>query len=224
MNNCNRFQTPLRCICRTARPECTTTTLRGPNVFRRTPRRMSTGTGMSMSFLSLASDESERSVLSAMSYDHQDGSDSMSSLDASSAAAAASLVEPIDDLMEELVAEATQNWATTSSTRRSALAPEQQVMELAVERLDIDVSHLKDAHDAAGKTFYQLRLVSANNNNNNFDSHYRDFISSVLIGYACLKGIDQGYQKRQFTFQDSRHLYLFCELLGQTGRFEDAAF
>ncbi|CAB9507733.1 expressed unknown protein [Seminavis robusta] len=165
-----------------------------------------------------------RRSLSMYSLDSSDGNysasfssscaDSMSSIDSENSSA----YEPIDDLVDQLVCESTKRYATTNPAIRISKevvwSPQPNTIELAVKKLD--------AVGDAGKSYYELRILAAGG------EHYVNYdtaaITSVLIGYACLDGIDGGLLLRRYTFQDSQHLYNFCELLGEKGRFEDAAF
>jgi hypothetical protein len=131
------------------------------------------------------------------------------------------LYESIDDLMDQLVVKATQRHAKTEPVlkinKRVVWAPERNTIDVAVKRLDVD-----HHHGGAGKSYYELRILASGGEH--YVCYDRDAITSVLIGYACLDGIDHGLNSRRYTFQDSQHLYQFCEVLAEKGQFEDAAF
>jgi len=218
-SNCSStpFATPLRCICRDA----VTIEMERLNKSRRQQqRRKLPARKQSMSFSSdcgsVYSQESMDDSLGSASNTNNSSNTNMEADVSTGSAPPAS----IDDLMEKLVVEATQKYATTTNKirRTTYIRPEERVIELAVERLNINAYDLADQNDA-DKTYYELRLQS-----DSLMAASPDLILSVLIGYACLNGMDMGTRVRHFTFQDSQHLYAFCELLGQMGRFEDAAF
>lgn len=193
-----RLQTPLRCICREAERSHQSKGL--------TARR-------SLSMLSL---DSEPDSSSNGSY--FEDSESTSSIGSTRESWD---YDCIDDLMEKLVVEATKRYAVADPVKRvskkAVWQPEKRSIALAVKRIDVPVRSTSDA----GKSYYELRILATTDS---FVSYDRDSITSVLIGYACLDGIDNGHPLRRFSFQDSQHLYEFCEQLGKKGRFEDAAF
>ena len=173
----------------------------------------------SMSMQSMASQESERSKWSA-------GSDGQCDASMSSSYGDDLELEEIDDLVDRLVVEATQQYAvdticstTMPGDKRIVYTPERQVINVAVKKLNI--YHLKE--EDAGKSYYELRILADTTVSTDL-GYDREDISSVLIGYACLDGMDNGCQVRRYSFQDSQHLFKLCEVLGQRGRFEDAAF
>lgn len=173
--------------------------------------------------LSMASQDSERSSTWSVA--------SESELDSSGSSTCGEdlEVEEIDDLMDLLVVEATKLYAvdticsaTTAENKRIVFTPEQQLINVAIRKLTL--YNLKD--EDAGKSYYELRIVAdpaifVASHSLGYDL---EDISSVLIGYACLDGIDNSCHVRKFAFQDSQHLFKLCEVLGQRGRFEDAAF
>jgi hypothetical protein len=156
-------------------------------------------------------------ISNSWSSSYERGNDSLSSR-----AGDDYLYESIDDLMDQLVVKANQSYAQTEPVlkinKRVVFAPERNTIDVAVKRLDVDHRH----GGTAGKTYYELRILASGSEH--YVCYDRDAITSVLIGYARLDGIDNGLHSRRYSFQDSQHLYKFCEVLGEKGQFEDAAF
>ena len=137
-------------------------------------------------------------------------------------------LNPIDDLIDRLVVEATQLYAVdstcktiTAEDKQIIFKPERREISVAVKRLRVQILKEEDA----GKSYYELRILADVPLSGAAGWGYnREDISSVLIGYASLDGMDNGCEIRRYSFLDSQHLFKFTEVLGQTGRFEDAAF
>lgn len=136
-------------------------------------------------------------------------------------------LNPIDDLIDRLVVEATKLYAgdticktTTADNKQIVFKPERQEISVAIKRLRIQ--NLKD--EDAGKSYYELRIIADVPNYGSGLGYDRQDIFSVLVGYACLNGLDNGCEVRHYCFLDSQHLFKFTEVLKQNGRFEDAAF
>jgi len=170
--------------------------------------------------VSLASDESEKSAYSMDSRSYYDGASSP----IQSGFHPLDIGQSIDDLMDQLVAEATQQYAsdsicrtTTTENKEIVYKPEQQLIDVAIKKL----TNLNLIGEDAGKSYYELRIMAGNTSSS---YHGIDELCSVLIGYACLDGYDSNDSVRRYTFQDSQHLFKLCELLGEKGRFEDAAY
>ena len=207
----SRSQPSLRSICRRTLP-CSDASSKTSSMARRSISMMSNSSGTGYD-----SDDCSNSWSS--SYDHR-GNDSVSSSTDDDF-----LYESIDDLIDFLVAEATQRYAQTEPVvrinKQVVWSPERNTIDVAVKRLDA-VDDIHRHHRTNGKTYYEIRILASGGEH--YVCYDRDAITSVLIGYACLDGVDRGFPSRRYTFQDSQHLYKFCEVLGEKGRFEDAAF
>lgn len=173
-----------------------------------------------MSMMSLSSQDSEYSTYTDDQLDTSVSSNSESDR-------VELELNPIDDLIDRLVVEATKQYAvdticktTTAEDKRVVFKPERQEINVAIKRLKI--RNLKEGD--AGKSYYELRILADVPTYGIGLGYDREDISSVLIGYACLDGFDSGCEVRRYSFMDSQHLFKLTEVLGQTGRFEDAAF